>query len=74
MKALKKEDVEEFYKKRYWDAVSGDLLPSGVCVSVCDLCVNAGPKQAAKLLQRIVGYGRWEHRADDFEGRSRHGC
>jgi lysozyme family protein len=55
MKALKKEDVEEFYKKRYWDAVSGDSLQSGVDVSICDLCVNAGPKQAAKLLQRIAG-------------------
>ena len=39
----------------YWDAVKADALPSGCDVSVADLCVNAGPGRAAKILQRVVG-------------------
>ncbi len=55
MRKLTKEDVKPLYKKNYWDAVKGDDLPSGVDVSCADLCVNAGPGRAAKILQRVVG-------------------
>ena len=55
MRGLTKADVKPLYKKNYWDAVKADELPSGVDVSCADLCVNAGPGRAAKILQRVVG-------------------
>ena len=54
MKQLTKEDIKPMYKARYWDAVQGDHLPSGVDISVADFGVNAGPSRAAKRLQRLV--------------------
>lgn len=55
MKALTPKDVAPIYKDRYWDAVRGDDLPSGVDWSVFDWAVNSGPGRASKALQRIVG-------------------
>lgn len=55
MKALTPAEVGHLYKERYWDAVQGDELPTGVDYSVFDAAVNSGPKQAAKWLQRSVG-------------------
>ena len=54
MKKLTVDDVKPLYKKNYWDAIKADDLPSGVDVSCADLCVNAGPRRAAKILQRAV--------------------
>ena len=54
MKQLTKEDIKPMYKCKYWDAVQGDHLPSGVDISVADFGVNAGPSRAAKRLQRVV--------------------
>lgn len=47
--------VELIYKKRYWDKVKGDELPSGVDFCVFDWAVNSGPGRAAKALQEAVG-------------------
>lgn len=55
MRALTPEIVKPLYKKRYWDAVRGDDLPSGLDAVVYDFAVNSGPARAAKFLQRIVG-------------------
>jgi lysozyme family protein len=55
MKALTVKDVAPIYKDRYWDAVRGDDLPSGVDWSVFDWAVNSGPGRASRALQRIVG-------------------
>jgi len=55
MKALTKDDVKPLYKKNYWDIIYCDKLPSGIDISVADLCVNAGPSRAAKILQKVVG-------------------
>ena len=55
MKALTKEDVNPLYKKNYWDVIQADKLPSGVDISVADMCVNAGPGRAAKILQKATG-------------------
>ena len=55
MKRLTPADVKLFYKLRYWDAVAADALPDGVDYVVFDFSVNAGPRQAAKYLQRSVG-------------------
>lgn len=55
MKQLTVDDVAPLYKTNYWDAIKADDLPSGVDVSCADLCVNAGPRRAAKVLQKSVG-------------------
>jgi len=55
MKALTEEDVKPLYKKNYWDVVKADKLPSGVDISTADMCVNAGPSRAAKILQKATG-------------------
>jgi lysozyme family protein len=58
MKKLTKDDVKPLYKQNYWNAVKADNLPSGLDVSCADLCVNAGPSRASKILQRVVGQKR----------------
>jgi lysozyme family protein len=55
MRSLTPEMVGPLYKKRYWDVVRGDDLPSGVDFCVFDCAVNAGPGRASKFLQQAVG-------------------
>ncbi len=55
MRALTPELVAPMYKKKYWDKVSGDELPTGVDLAVFDFAVNSGPGRAAKLLQKVLG-------------------
>jgi len=55
MRKLTPADVEPLYKKKYWDAVRADELPSGIDYMVFDMGVNAGPGRAIKLLQTSVG-------------------
>jgi lysozyme family protein len=55
MRSLTPEMVSPLYKKRYWNAVRGDDLPSGVDLCVFDCAVNAGPGRASKFLQFAVG-------------------
>jgi lysozyme family protein len=55
MRKLTPTDVEPLYKKKYWDVVRADELPSGIDYLVFDLGVNAGPGRSIKLLQTAVG-------------------
>ena len=55
MRALTPATVAPLYKQRYWDAVHGDTLPSGVDYCVFDCAVNSGVKQSVRFLQRSVG-------------------
>jgi len=55
MKKLTKEDVKPLYKKNYWDAVSGDLLPSGLDYAAFDFAINAGPGASRKMIQKALG-------------------
>jgi lysozyme family protein len=55
MRALTPEMVGPLYKTRYWDAVRGDDLPSGIDLCVFDCAVNAGVGRASKFLQQAVG-------------------
>ena len=55
MKALTKEDVKPLYKKRYWDVIYGDALPSGLDYCMFDCAINSGTSRAAKFIQELVG-------------------
>ena len=55
MRALTAKDVAPLYKRKFWDAIRGDDLPSGVDYCVFDCAVNSGPGRAAKMLQEVVG-------------------
>jgi lysozyme family protein len=47
--------VAPIYKKRYWDKVRGDELPSGLDWAAFDWAVNSGSGRPAKAIQRCVG-------------------
>ena len=51
------EELREIYRKRYWDLIQGDELPTGLDYVVFDGAVNSGPAQATKWLQRGLGVG-----------------
>ena len=55
MRALTPADVAPLYKRKYWDRVAGDLLPSGLDYAVFDAAINSGPGRAAKWLQEVAG-------------------
>ena len=55
MRALTPALVGPLYKRKYWDKVAGDLLPSGLDYAVFDAAINSGPGRAAKWLQELVG-------------------
>lgn len=55
MRKLTAADVEPLYKKKYWDVVRADELPSGIDYLVFDMGANAGPGRSIKLLQTAVG-------------------
>ena len=55
MRALTPALVEPLYKQKYWDAIKGDDLPSGVDMTVFDCCVNSGAGRATKIAQKVVG-------------------
>jgi len=55
IKNLTKEDVKPLYKKRYWDAIHGDSIPSGLDYCIFDASINSGVGRASKWIQEIVG-------------------
>lgn len=55
MRALTPTDVAPLYKRKYWDKVQCDELPSGVDYIVFDAAINSGPGRAAKWLQATIG-------------------
>lgn len=55
LKAIPQDEVEDIYRRRYWNACQCDVLPSGVDVCVFDTAVNSGPGRAAKILQECLG-------------------
>jgi lysozyme family protein len=54
MKELTHEDVAPIYKKKYWDRLKGDDLPSGLDFAAFDWGVNSGTGRPAKVIQRYV--------------------
>ncbi len=55
MRALTPLMVKPLYKRKYWDAIRGDELVSGVDYVVFDVAVNSGAGRAIKFLQSCVG-------------------
>lgn len=55
MRKLSPADVEPLYKKKYWDVVRADELPSGIDYLVFDMGVNAGPGRSIKIMQTALG-------------------
>lgn len=49
------ERAKILYKRDYWDAVKGDMLPAKLNHIVFDTAVNQGVDAAIKLLQRVLG-------------------
>lgn len=45
--------AKAIYKKRYWDAVDGDNLPSGVDYTVFDYGVHSGVARAKRILAQF---------------------
>ena len=55
MRALTPSDVAPLYKRKYWDKIKGDELPTGIDYAVFDASINSGPGRAVKWLQGCVG-------------------
>lgn len=47
------DQAKTIYKKRYWDAVDADNLPSGVDYSVFDYGVNSGVSRALRIYNQF---------------------
>ena len=55
MRLMPEEDAVAFYRVEFWDRYDYDLLaPQEVATKVFDTCVNTGPRQAHKILQRAL--------------------
>jgi lysozyme family protein len=54
VKRLTKAEAAQIYRARYWDAVKGDSLPSGLDYAMFDYGVNSGPGRAIKHLQDVL--------------------
>ena len=47
-------EIQAIYRRRYWDVIKGDELPSGVGYAVFDGAVNSGVGRAPKWLQAAL--------------------
>lgn len=55
VKTMTLDQAKAIYKKKYWDAVNGDSLPSGVDYTVFDYGVNSGVARAKKVYNAVNG-------------------
>ncbi len=55
VRAMPLDVAKQIYRSKYWDAISGDELPSGVDLAVFDYGVNSGIHRAVMVLQRLLG-------------------
>jgi len=53
VKTMTKDQAIAIYKKKYWDTVDGDNLPSGVDYTVFDYGVNSGVARAKKIYNQF---------------------
>jgi len=52
---ISEDELQEIYRKNYWDAVKGDTLAPGVDLATFDFGVNSGPGRARQYLAKAVG-------------------
>lgn len=55
VRALTRKEAGQIYRTKYWEAVCGDELPSGLDYAMFDYAVNSGVARAVKDLQRAAG-------------------
>ncbi len=55
MRDLPVDVAKTIYRRKYWDPVRADELPSALRYAVFDAAVNSGPKRAVEWLQAAVG-------------------
>lgn len=55
VQTLDKAEAREIYRDRYWNAIRGDDLPTGLDLVAMDGAVNSGPRRGAQWLQRALG-------------------
>jgi lysozyme family protein len=55
VKKLTPDVAKEIYRTAYWNRMQCGSLPNGLDLEVFDFGVNAGPGEAVKMLQKIVG-------------------
>lgn len=55
LRKITDEQLATVYRRYYWDAIGGAVLPDGVDFAAFDYAVNSGPSRPAKALQKIVG-------------------
>lgn len=61
VRLIEEHELQAIYRKNYWDMIRGSELPPGIDLAVLDFCVNSGPGQAVKSLQRVMGLARDGH-------------
>lgn len=55
MRGLTQAMVTPLYKRKYWDKVQGDDLPTAIDYVCFDAAVNSGPGRSIKWLQGVIG-------------------
>ena len=54
IKSLTKEDAKDIYKRDYWDRNKVGSMPEQLRYLYFDMCINMGPRNAGKILQRAA--------------------
>lgn len=68
VKALTRDEAEAIAMAMYWNAIRGDMLPSGIDIYAADFAYNSGPETAAKQLQEVLSRKHKELKVDGFVG------
>lgn len=55
VRQITRAELQDIYKRQYWDMCNADELPAGIDYAIFDYAVNSGANRAAKDLQRTVG-------------------
>lgn len=55
IKGLTQSDVIPLYQKVFWEGCHCDFLPLGVDLAIFDWCINSGPGNGVRGLQRVLG-------------------
>lgn len=54
VRLITEDELQDIYRRQYWNAIRGDELPVGIDYVVFDGAVNSGPKQSLKWLQKAL--------------------